>query len=141
MNTKQKTQANRRSPCPISFSLDIFGDKWTLLVIRDLMFFGKRYYGELLASPEGVATNILAERLTRLEAAGIIDKTIDPEHRSRKIYTLTEKGMDLVPLVLEMVAWGAKYDSDTGAPQEIIRRMKTDRQGLINDIRLKHGVR
>jgi DNA-binding HxlR family transcriptional regulator len=128
----------RRSACPISFSLDLFGDKWTLLAVRDLMFFGKRRYGELLKSTESVATNILAERLARLEAAGIVKRSPDPERRGGHLYTLTDKGLDLIPVMLELIAWGATYDPKTGAPKSYVRRIKTERDALIREIRRQH---
>ncbi len=129
----------RRSGCPICYSLDFLGDKWTLLVVRDLVFMGKRHYGEFLKSDEGIATNILADRLSKLEAAGIIRKSVDPESRVKNVYTLTEKGLDLVPLMLELVAWGAKHDPQTGAPKAFIRRLKEDRAGVIKEIRKRLG--
>lgn len=133
------TKSPRRSACPISYSLDFLGDKWTLLVVRDIMFLGKHHYGEFLKSDEGIATNILADRLARLEAAGIVVKSDDPGNRVRNIYTLTDKGLDLIPLMLELVAWGAKHDSDTGAPKAFMRRLKNDREGLITEIRERHA--
>lgn len=135
----RKTKPLRRSDCPISYFLDFLGDKWTLLVVRDLMFKGKRRYGEFLASSEGVATNILADRLAKLEAAGIITKSDDPEGRTKNLYALTEKGLDLTPVMLELVAWGAKHDPDTAAPKAFIRRLKQDREGLIKEIRQHHA--
>ena len=131
----RKNKPLRRSVCPISYFLDFLGDKWTLLVVRDLMFMGKRRYGEFLASPEGIATNILADRLARLEAAGIIRKSDDPEGGSKGSYALTEKGLDLIPAMVELAAWGAKHDPNTGAPKSFVRRMKRDREGLISEIR------
>lgn len=129
----------RRSGCPISYSLDYLGDKWTLLVVRDLVFMGKRHYSEFLRSDEGIATNVLADRLAKLEASGIIRKSADPENRAKTVYGLTEKGLDLIPVMLELVAWGAKYDPDTGAPQAFVQRLKEDRKGLIEEIRKQHA--
>lgn len=137
----RKTKPLRRSGCPISYFLDFLGDKWTLLVVRDLMFMGKRRYGEFLASPEGIATNILADRLTRLEAAGIVRKSDDPEGGGKGSYALTEKGLDLIPAMVELAAWGAKHDPDTGAPKSFVRRAKQDRDGLIREIRQRHARR
>lgn len=130
-----KTKPTRRSACPISYALDCFGDKWTLLVIRDLMFTDKRRYGEFLKSDEAVATNILADRLAKLKNAGIIRQSVNPKSRVKNVYTLTEKGLDLVPVMLELVAWGAKHDPQTGAPKAFIRRLKEDRAGVIEEIR------
>lgn len=137
----RKNKPVRRSACPISYFLDFLGDKWTLLIVRDLMFMGKRRYGEFLASPEGIATNILADRLARLEAGGIIKKTNDPDGGSKGSYALTKKGLDLIPAMVELAAWGAKYDAATAAPKSFIRRAKQDRDGLIREIRKGHAKR
>ena len=123
-----------RSNCPINFILETFGDRWTLLVIRDLTFHGKRYYGDFLASDEGISTNILANRLQRLELDGVIDKEIDPDNRSRAIYRLTQKGKDLLPVMLEITAWSGKYDSKTNAPAPLLRALKKNRRPLIANI-------
>ena len=100
----------KRSDCPINFALELFGDKWTFLIIRDMMFKGKHYYGEFLQSEEKIATNILANRLSLLEQSGIIIKKEDPEHRSKFIYKLSQKGIDLMPILVEVIMWSAKYD-------------------------------
>ena len=120
-----------RSNCPINFVLETFGDRWTLLVIRDLMFHGKRYYGDFLASDEGISTNILANRLQRLEQDGVIAKKVDPDNRARSIYRLTQKGKDLLPVMLEITAWSGKYDSKTNAPAPLLKALKKDRRPLI----------
>ena len=114
------------------------GDKWTLLVVRDLLFSGKRHYGEFLKSGEAIATNILADRLLKLEAGGIIRKSPDPEHGAKYVYSLTDKGLDLIPVMLELAAWGAAHDPKTGAPKAFIRRFREDREGLIKEIREAH---
>lgn len=98
-----------RSDCPLNFGLEIFGDKWTLLIIRDLMFFGKRYYNGFLASAEGISTNILADRLAMLEQENFIKKNKDETHKQKLIYSLTEKGTDLLPIILEIGLWSDKY--------------------------------
>jgi DNA-binding HxlR family transcriptional regulator len=120
--------------CPIDFALDVFGDRWTLLVIRDLIFAGKRHFRELIQSPEGIATNILAARLKKLEASGIISRHPDPENRRQVVYELTEKGLDLLPILIETVLWGAKYDPKTGAPKGTISRMRNNRDEVVNEI-------
>jgi DNA-binding HxlR family transcriptional regulator len=125
----------RRSSCPVSFALDRFGDKWSLLIVRDLMFRGKHTYGDFLNSGDGIATNVLADRLKCLEAEGIIEKTRDSENRRRYLYRLTEKGLDLTPVLLEMVRWGAMYDADTGTPAVFLERLEKDREGLIAAVR------
>jgi DNA-binding HxlR family transcriptional regulator len=106
--TGRGTGAGRRSPCPVAGSLDLFGDRWTLLVIRDLLE-GKSRYGEFLASPEGIATNILAERLQRLERAGIVETTLYSEHPPRAEYHLTERGRELGDVVAAMAEWGLRH--------------------------------
>jgi len=118
----------------VSYALDIFGDKWSLLVIRDMMFQGKRTYGEFLASEEKIATNILADRLSMLECAGLIKGKSDPNKRTRILYSLTDKGIDLVPVILEIVQWSARYDKKTGAPKEFVMRIKNDREAFIKEI-------
>lgn len=103
-----------RSPCPITNTLDLLGDKWTLILIRDL-FFGKRTYGDFQSSPEGIPTNILAERLKRLLENGIISKEAYQDRPVRYAYTLTKKGEALGPIVEEIAAWGLKYIEGTEA--------------------------
>jgi len=116
--------------CPVHYAMSHFGDKWSLLVIRDLMFFGKRYYSEFLNSGEGISTNILANRLRQLEQEGIIRKSRDRENKTRYLYELTEKGLDLMPVMLELVNWSAKYDQQTAAPPDFIRRFSQDKQKM-----------
>ena len=124
----------RRSHCPISFALDTFGDKWTLLVMRDIMFKGKSYYGEFLQSEEMIATNILASRLSLLEQRRIITKQHDPNNRSRFIYQLTDKGLALLPTLIEIVIWSSNYDRDTAADKEFVAMAKQNRKKLIAGI-------
>jgi DNA-binding HxlR family transcriptional regulator len=124
----------RRSDCPINFALEIFGDKWTLLIIRDLMFKGKHYYGEFLQSEEKMATNILADRLSLLEQSGIITKTVDEQHKSKQVYKLTPKGIDLLPTLTEIILWSAKHDHKTAADETFIERAQTDRETLFNEV-------
>lgn len=123
-----------RSHCPISFALDIFGDRWSLLILRDLVFKGKTRYQELLSSEEGISTNILADRLSRLEDQGILSRTDDPGNKKQIIYAPTKKGLDLVPMMLEIVRWSGKYDAKTAAPKEFLRRLESDSHGLTQEI-------
>jgi DNA-binding HxlR family transcriptional regulator len=104
----QKTGDFLRSPCPVANTLDLIGDKWSLLVIRDLLQ-GKQTYGELLDSPEGIPTNILADRIKRLEGAGIIFRTAYQDRPVRYSYQLTRKGKDLSEVLLAFVRWGNKH--------------------------------
>ena len=128
----------RRSPCPIAFSLDLFGDRWTLLILRDMVFGYKHHYREFLQGGEGISTNILADRLDRLVEGGLVQKAEDPDDRKQFRYTLTEKGLDLIPLLLEMIAWGGRHDPATGAPEEYVERIRTDREAVIEEIRDRH---
>lgn len=123
---------DRRSDCPISFALETFGDTWSLLVIRDLLFTGKRTFGEFLRSEEGVATNVLTSRLRALENAGLIRA----EGAGRNVrYSVTAKGLDLLPILLEMIAWSARHDPRTAAPSAFVARIRKDREGLIRELR------
>ena len=123
--------ATRRSDCPISFALDLFGDRWTLLVIRDLAFKGKNSFSDFLASDEGIARNIRADRPASQEAAGFIEKHPHPDDLRRSIYTLTERGLGLVPVLVETILWSAREDPETGAEADFVREATEDREGLI----------
>lgn len=105
-----------RSVCPVSSVLDILGDKWTLLVVRDMLLLNKRLYGELLDSPESIPTNILADRLKRLQIAGIVEKHPYQDKPVRYEYHLTDKGKALRPVILEMIQWGNSYIPGTATP-------------------------
>jgi DNA-binding HxlR family transcriptional regulator len=102
-------ELKQRSSCPVSTSLDVLGDKWTLLIIRDMVFAGKSTYGQFLQSAEKMATNILADRLAVLESQGILTKAVAADKKSKFTYRLTEKGVHIVPLIVELVLWGAKH--------------------------------
>jgi DNA-binding HxlR family transcriptional regulator len=130
----------RRSDCPISSALDIFGDKWSLLVMRDLLFRNKSHYREFLASEEGVATNILADRLARLQAAGLIEKTDDDPRSGKQAYVATSKGKDLIPLLLEMMLWSAQHEPQTGTPAVVIAELKKDQIKTARAIRQQGGI-
>jgi DNA-binding HxlR family transcriptional regulator len=101
-----------RSYCPIHLSLEIFGDSWTLLVLRDLMFAGKRHFRELLQSDEHISSNILADRLARLVEHGLLTKADDPTHKQKAIYSLTEKAIALLPVIVQIGAWGSRWVPD-----------------------------
>lgn len=130
-----KLRKDRWVGCPIRFGLGMFGDQWSLLIIRDLMFRGKRTYGEFLAAGEGISTNILSDRLDKLEQNGLIDKSPDPENGARFIYRLTEKGIDLLPMMLAMVDWAAKYDAETEVPRELLRRLRQNPAAVRQSVR------
>ena len=141
MNNRKHTKKGS-GKCPIAFALDIFGDKWSLIILRDMLFKGKRHYGEFLTSTEKISTNILANRLEKLESEGLIDKTQDSENLSRFVYSLTDKGKDLLPLLLEMVKWSVKYDPQpgipdniiTGAPARLLERLQDNHDVLVAEI-------
>jgi DNA-binding HxlR family transcriptional regulator len=114
----------RRSDCPINFALQTFGDAWSLLVIRDLMFTDRTTYTDFLNAEEHMATNVLADRLRQLQAAGLIQKR--GSGRGAK-YALTQKGLDLLPAMLEMISWSARYDRRTASPPEFVARIREDR--------------
>ncbi|PMQ08725.1 putative HTH-type transcriptional regulator [Pseudomonas sp. AD21] len=100
-----------RSHCAVNYGVEIFGDRWSLLIIRDIVFVGKKTYGQFLKSEEGIASNVLASRLAFLEAQGILAKAPNPDDKRKDFYTLTEKGLDLIPVVLNIVLWSAKHDA------------------------------
>ncbi len=132
--------ADRRchaSGCPIALSLDVFGDRWTLLVLRDLLFRGKRRFSEFAAAPEAIATNVLADRLRRLEQDGVVARHHDPADGRRWLYRATEKGADLIPVLLEIVHWGTVHGGGARAPAEFARRLRADREGFIAELRAR----
>jgi DNA-binding HxlR family transcriptional regulator len=120
-----------RSNCPINFVLETFGDRWTLLIVRDLMFKGKHSFGEFLESGEKISTNILADRLKRLEAHGIISKSVASTNRSKLIYEFTPKGRDLLPIMMEITAWSAKHDPKTNTPAGFLNAFQDKREEMI----------
>ena len=118
----------------MSVSLEIFGDRWSLLIVRDLMVRGLRRFSEFQDSGEGMATNILADRLRKLEALGIVTAEADESDGRKVNYRLTEKGIDLAPVLLEILIWGARHE-DTGAPCAVIDRMEKNREAVIGEAR------
>jgi DNA-binding HxlR family transcriptional regulator len=132
----RKTEPSRRSGCPINISLEVIGDRWSLLVIRDMMMRGFRTYQEFLGSEEGIATNILADRLRKLEVYGIISTSRDPEDGRKLIYKLTQKGMALGPVLLELALWSARYEITDASPG-IIQKMEKNREAFLAEIRKK----
>jgi DNA-binding HxlR family transcriptional regulator len=117
-----------RSYCPINLSLEIFGDSWTLLVLRDLMFGGKRHFRELLQSDEGISSNILADRLARLVDRGLLTKSDDPTHKQKAIYSLTEKAISLLPILVQIGAWGSRWVPDAKKLDAPSRKMLRELQ-------------
>lgn len=127
----------RQTGCPIAFGLDAFGDKWTLLIIREMMLKGKKTYSDFLAADEGISTNILADRLKHLEGEGLIEKARDQKNRRSFTYSLTAKGFDLIPIVLEIVNWSGKYDQRAFAMKEILNDIQKDRDGF--EVKIRAG--
>ena len=124
----------RRSDCPTNYALEHFGDRWTLLVVRDMLFFGKTHYGDFLSGDEGISTNILATRLKKMESDGLITTGKDKDAR-RVRYYLTEKGIDLVRIMVEINRWSAKYDPDTGVPKDYVAMIEDNFDGLVEAYR------
>jgi len=124
-------KAKRRSVCPVSCSLDIWGDKWSLLIVRDLMFAKECTYGDFLKSAEGIATNILASRLETLEENKIIEKLSHPDSKAKVLYRLTRKGIDLLPIMLEVNLWAEKYFTIPDDRKAMLKEVKKDRAGFI----------
>jgi DNA-binding HxlR family transcriptional regulator len=126
----------RRSDCPIHFGLEVFGDPWTLLILRDLLLKGRSTYSDFLHAEEGIATNVLADRLTRLEQDGLVvaDRGAGGGGRAYR-YRPTRKAIDLLPVLLEIIAWSAVYDPATAAEPAFVARLRSDRAGLERDLR------
>jgi DNA-binding HxlR family transcriptional regulator len=129
-----KSKPKRRSGCPVSVALEILGDRWSLLVIRDLMVRGLRTFKDFQESGESIATNILADRLQKLEATGIIIPEADRQDARRVNYRLTEKGIDLAPALLELLIWGGRHER-TEAPRALIVKMEKNREKIVAEAR------
>ncbi|WP_439556441.1 winged helix-turn-helix transcriptional regulator [Dyadobacter sp.] len=123
-------ELKQRSTCPVSTSLDIFGDKWTLLILRDMVFAGKSTYGEFLQSAEKIATNVLADRLAVLESQGILTKAVASDKRSKFTYRLTEKGVDTVPIIVELVLWGSRH-CPTDIAADLLVELETGKETAV----------
>jgi DNA-binding HxlR family transcriptional regulator len=130
-------ERQRRSRCPIAASLDLLGDRWTLLVLRDMVFRGHRYFQQFAESPEGIATNTLAERLDRLERAGVIRREPDPDDGRRKRYVLTEEGLAAIPLLVDLIVWGVKLEPGLDYPERRLAWMTNEREDVIRYYREK----
>jgi DNA-binding HxlR family transcriptional regulator len=147
MDTTDKTSspADSSPRCPISFAMNMLGDRWSLLIIRDMMLFGRRRYSEFLASGEGISTNILADRLKQMQQLELVEKFSDPSNRKASVYLLTDKGLRLFPVLLEVIRWGQQHDEhsmitdamaqalrDGGQPlaRQIQERVESERQQL-----------
>ena len=128
------------SDCMIAYGVDTFGDRWSLLVLRDMMLYGKRRYKEFLASNEQIATNVLATRLKHLECEGIISKERDPENRRSFVYSLTEKGVALAPVIIEIMRWSSSHMKVNARRRKLLDRIDNDREGILADIRAQTPI-
>ena len=137
--TRKKVSPKRRSGCPLNASVEMLGDRWSLLIIRDMMLAGACTYKTFLGCYEGIATNILADRLRKLVAYGIITTEPDPSDGRKVIYVLTQKGIDLAPVLTEMVLWAAAHE-DTGN-QALVRQMREDKEKFVAGVRQQRAHR
>jgi DNA-binding HxlR family transcriptional regulator len=129
-----KPKLKHRSGCPVNIALEVFGDRWSLLIVRDLMVRGYHTFKQFQESGEGIATNILADRLRKLESAGIVLTEPEPSDARRSNYRLTQKGIDLAPVLLELLIWGASHEK-TGAPCSVIENLAKNRQQVLKEVR------
>lgn len=134
--------ARQRSQCPINLAVELLGDRWSLLVLRDVMFAGKRHYRELLASDEGISTKVLAERLRGLTAAGLLTRREDPTHKQKVVYSLTERSIALVPVLAQLGVWGHRQlgasDQLSGHAEALDRGGRPRWEAFMDDLRETH---
>jgi DNA-binding HxlR family transcriptional regulator len=130
----RQCKSKHRSGCPVSISLELLGDRWSLLIIRDLMVRGFRTFKDFQQSGEGIATNILSDRLRKLEKARIITAEAEKTDGRRVKYELTEKGIDLAPVLLDLLIWGARHEA-TAAPGPLIGELQKNRDQLLAEVR------
>jgi DNA-binding HxlR family transcriptional regulator len=124
-----------QSGCPVANGLDIFGDRWSLLIVRDMMLKGRQTFNELQKLEEGIAPNILADRIGKLVKSGIITRTPNPEDKRVNILTLTRKGLDLAPLVVDIISWSGKYyPLNTAARKKLVKRIAANREEVLQEI-------
>ena len=136
MNNPEKTSddAGNSWRCPMSVALDMFGDRWSLILIRDMMFLGKRRYSEFLASNEGISTNILASRLKRLQQLELVEKFADPDNAKTAIYLLSDRGLSLLPIMLEVMRWGRRIDSNSRISSEVADALDNGGEPLAREV-------
>ncbi len=137
-----RMRPDRRSTCPIATALELVGDRWTLLVLRDLAFAGKRHFREFLKSEEAISSNVLADRLYLLVESGILTKGGDPTHAQKAVYSLTEKGIDLLPVLVAMSAWTQKHYPETRRPEavQVVAGGAKFLKRLTAGVRREHGL-
>lgn len=138
--------SERRSTCPINYSVEIFGDKWMLLILRDIMFNGKNSFLEFRASAEKISSAVLTEKLNMLLEEGIVTKVTSPKNASKFLYLITEKGIELVPIMVEFLDWGSRYNPD-GGPKPLLDRIKQNKKKAVAELQdhlkselLSHGL-
>jgi DNA-binding HxlR family transcriptional regulator len=127
------TKSKHRSGCPVNVCLEVFGDRWSLLIVRDLMVRGYKTFKEFQESGEGIATNMLADRLRKLELRGILEREIEPNDGRKVNYRLTQKGIDLAPVLLDLLIWGANHEQ-TGPSCSLILRMEKNREEILAEV-------
>jgi len=126
----------KRSTCPINYTVEIFGDKWMLLILRDLMFNGKNSFLEFRASNEKISSAVLTEKLNLLLDEGIVSKVTSPKNASKFLYHLTDKGLELVPVMVEVLSWGSK-NNPNGGPSQLLALFKQNKKKAIQDLQEK----
>ncbi len=131
--SKDINTAGEQLPCPVTFALEVFGDRWTLLVLREVMLEGRHRYRDLLSANEGIATNVLADRLKRLEQRGLISRERDPEDARQYIYKPTRYAVSVIPMLVEMMVWGSKHGNGE-VPQTFLNQFTNNRKKLIKDL-------
>jgi DNA-binding HxlR family transcriptional regulator len=127
-------RSSGKSHCPINYGLETFGDPWSLLVVRDIVYFGKHTFNEFLASEEAIAPSVLSARLDQLVAAGVLSKDKDPGDRRRVAYNLTEQGLRIIPILIEIADWSVDADPDTGAPMDWVAMVRANKPEMIKRI-------
>lgn len=129
-----QSESKNRPACPVTFAMEIFGDRWTLLVLRDVILRGRHCYKDLLTANPGLATNVLADRLKRLERRGLLSKKQDSSDARQYVYKPTETAVALIPMLVEMIVWGAGQGA-SGVPESFLERFEADRDALIAELK------
>ncbi len=129
-------RTDRKSDCAINFFLEVFGDPWSLLIVRDIVYFGKRTFGEFLASDERIGTSVLAHQLANLENQGVLTRHTDPTDGRKEVYELTERGLDLIPVLVDLAEWGAAHDPRSGANRRWMTVVRHNRDAVIKLMRI-----
>ncbi|MGH1415479.1 MAG: winged helix-turn-helix transcriptional regulator [Pelagimonas sp.] len=131
MRFMTKTDKTLWNGCPVRYAAGVFGDKWSFVLLRDVLLHGKRYYGDFQASEEGISTNILAKRLAHLVETGMLTRHVDSTSRNKVFYRPTVKARALIPALLGMMVWSTEYDASTQAPESFAAAFRSDPKGTI----------